>query len=410
MATIEQKASGMLLFAQNGTNRPLHQDRQVLRASDLTLEQATQDQMLARARRYLHGWGVVSGFVPTVAESNVLQVGPGYGVTPLGDELFLPQQVTLEDVITALILCCGPGAEGCEQIDPEMIARHRAEPAIITVTGWLVARPGSRDASPRAGVPQDCAHPASILLPSRRCGGVEFAVMCTLPPTHQPRQPACEELMPFVCGSERTGGPPLPWETPLPAEANFLVIARLTATLNGLTATTDARRALWPVSLMQDWIGSCICPLLSRNDTRPTVSGGATTITGGTHDDTVSPRPAAVPGSVSGAVTSIPGSTVPPDIIHPPPVVVIPPIGPSGPIPPEEMAGIRDRLTGPVLGIVGVGAARSQALAGVGVNTQGDFMTAPVETLATALNLPTARVTAMKQDLNAKNNLGLTFQ
>src|SRR3954454_14094052 len=105
MATIEQKASGPLLFAKNGTNRPLHQDRQVLRASDLTLEQATQDQMLARARRHLHGWGVVSGFVPTVAESNVLQVGPGYGLTPLGDELFLPQQVALNDVITALALC-----------------------------------------------------------------------------------------------------------------------------------------------------------------------------------------------------------------------------------------------------------------------------------------------------------------
>jgi hypothetical protein len=409
MATIEQKASGPLLFAQNGTNRPLHQDRQVLRASDLTLEQATQDQMLARARRYLHGWGVVSGFVPTVAESNVLQVGPGYGVTPLGDELFLPQQVALNDVITALASCCGPGPEGCDQIDPTMIAQRRADAVALTVTGWLVARPASRDASPRAGVPQDCAHPASVLLPSRRCGGVEFALICTLPPTHQPRQPVCEDLMPFVCGFGQMGSPPLPWEAPLPAEANFLVIARLTAALNGLTATVDARRTLWPVSLMQDWIQSCICPLLARNDTHPTVGGSTATITGSTHGDTVS-RPPGVSGSVSGAATTIPASTVPVDIIIPPPVVVIPPIGPPAPAPPVELPGIHAKLAGSVTKITGVGAKRSAALAGVGVTTQGDFITAPVETLATVLNLPAARITAMKRSLSTKNNLGMTFR
>jgi hypothetical protein len=74
------------------------------------------------------------------------------------------------------------------------------------------------------------------------------------------------------------------------------------------------------------------------------------------------------------------------------------------------VAGIRDELTGPVLEITGIGAARSAALAGVGVNTLADFITAPLEKLATTLNLPTARVTAMKQDLTTKHNLGLTFR
>ena len=60
----ERTKSSVLHFARNGANRPLHQDRQVLRAGDLSLEQATQDAMLARARRYLHGWGVVAGFAP----------------------------------------------------------------------------------------------------------------------------------------------------------------------------------------------------------------------------------------------------------------------------------------------------------------------------------------------------------
>src|SRR5262245_46577539 len=114
MATIDQGTkSNILQFAGNGANRPLHQDRQVLRAGDLALEQATQDAMLARARRYLHGWGVVAGFVPVVKQSAHLGIGPGYGVTPLGDELFLPETVPLEDVIKAVLTCCGPGSLGC---------------------------------------------------------------------------------------------------------------------------------------------------------------------------------------------------------------------------------------------------------------------------------------------------------
>ena len=157
----------------NGANRPLHQDRQVLRADDLALEQATQDAMLARARRYLHGWGVVSGFVPEVTGSTNLTVGPGYGVTPLGDELFLPEPVSLPDVVDAAVACCGPGPLGCDVVDPEALAAARAAAADVTVTAWLIARPASREASPRAGVPEGCAHPASTLLavaPLRRGG------------------------------------------------------------------------------------------------------------------------------------------------------------------------------------------------------------------------------------------------
>ena len=119
MATTDRSADRTLRFARNGVNRPLHQERQVLRAGDLTLEQATQDAMLARARRYLHGWGVVAGFLPEVAAPASLTIGPGYGVTPLGDELFLPEPVSLPDAAEAVVLCCGPGPLGCEVKDPE---------------------------------------------------------------------------------------------------------------------------------------------------------------------------------------------------------------------------------------------------------------------------------------------------
>jgi hypothetical protein len=51
MTMTDQRPHGALLFAGNGANRPLHQDRQVLRACDLALEQTTQDAILARVRR-----------------------------------------------------------------------------------------------------------------------------------------------------------------------------------------------------------------------------------------------------------------------------------------------------------------------------------------------------------------------
>src|SRR5712671_5006476 len=121
VSTDQNPKSTVLHFARNGANRPLHQDRQVLRAGDLSLEQATQDAMLARARRYLHGWGVVSGFLPEV-EDKALRIGPGYGVAPFGDELFLPEAVSLRDAAELAVTYCGPGAVGCAIIEENILA------------------------------------------------------------------------------------------------------------------------------------------------------------------------------------------------------------------------------------------------------------------------------------------------
>ena len=148
MARIDQGTkSNILQFAGNGANRPLHQDRQVLRAGDLALEQATQDAMLARARRYLHGWGVVEGFMPTTKQDADLSVGPGYGVTPLGDELFLPEDVTLKDIVSAVLKCCGPGPLGCEVIDVKQrdeASKVSEEQSVTDVLGKVSA--GEADA------------------------------------------------------------------------------------------------------------------------------------------------------------------------------------------------------------------------------------------------------------------------
>jgi hypothetical protein len=255
-----QSAKAPLIFAANGTKRPVHQDRQVLRASDLTLEQAAQDAMLARARRYLHGWGIVGGLVPQVAADGVVTITPGYGVTPTGAELWLPQPAVLAGAAASLSACCGPGPAGCDAVDAAGTAAASVTVPTTTVTGWLVARPASIDAEPRPGVPQDCAHPATALLPSRRCGGVDFVILCELPPIHQPGAPDCEKISPFVCGTPNDPAQPLPWEPPAGVDDDFLVIAQLTAVGGNLSANLSSRRRLWPVALIQEWITACLCP------------------------------------------------------------------------------------------------------------------------------------------------------
>lgn len=255
-----QSAKAALSFASNGTKRPVHQDRQVLRASDLTLEQTAQDAMLARARRYLHGWGIVEGFVPQVADGVTLTIGPGYGVTPTGAELWLPKPVVLADAAAAVLACCDPGSVGCSETNDAAAEALRKAKITTPISGWLIARPANRLAEPRAGVPQGCDHPARTLLPSRRCGGVEFAILCELPPTHQPGEPDCEKISPFVCDTPNGSAQPLPWEPPAGVDDDFLVITQLTAVGGSLIADPSIRRQLWPVALIQEWISACLCP------------------------------------------------------------------------------------------------------------------------------------------------------
>lgn len=406
MAATDMSAYGALVFAGNGANRPLHQDRQILRASDLALEQATQDAMLARARRYLHGWGVVAGLVPEVTDSTHLAIGPGYGVTPLGDELFLPEAASLPNAADVVVLCCGPGPAGCEVIDPEALAAARMAAADLTVTASLIARPASREAVPRPGVPQGCAHPAATLLPSRRCGGVEFAILCSLPPSHQPQKTSCEALMPFVCGGLRgTPALPLPWESALGPEANFLVIADLTVTGGVLTAAVGLRRTLWPVALIQDWIASCLCPMLGR-ETPPRDGTFTPPIR-----DTSGPGRLVDPPLGSGEVRGLRD----PEGAAPIPSDVAPLARSSGrpgdsiALPRDEVLRLRDRLDGNVTDIPGIGDIRARALAGIGVTTEGQFLAAPSGRLAAALHLPEAMMTEMKEELSRRHDLGLTF-
>jgi hypothetical protein len=369
-----------LSFASNGVHRPLHQDRQVLRAGDLALEQVAQDAMLARARSYLHGWGVVAGFQPTVSGST-LSIGPGYGVTPLGDELFLPTTAELPEARERAVACCGPGTiGGCSFVDAEALAAALAAAENIAVHAWLIARPATREAEPRPGVPADCAHPATKPLPSRRCGGVEFAIVCSLPDSHQTPPRECSQLMPFVCTGDSVP-PPLPWEGAVPADANFLVVAELGVSDGVLTAETRWRRRLFPVSLIQDRLASCLCPALQRIEPEPP------------RPEPEPPRPEPEPPR--------------PEPAGPETGELQPFIRAGTPLPREEILRLRDRFRDPVTKIDGIGDSRAAALATIGIVTEGAFLIEPNERLALALKLPATKVAEMKVAMNERLALGL---
>jgi hypothetical protein len=74
--------------------------RQLLTADDMRVEQEYFRQKLRRHNRYLHGFGVVCGCnvvaAPTAANPWMIQVCPGYAVSPQGDEILINQCVSFD--------------------------------------------------------------------------------------------------------------------------------------------------------------------------------------------------------------------------------------------------------------------------------------------------------------------------
>jgi hypothetical protein len=427
-----QTLSTPLSFVGNGSDRPVHHDRQVLRAGDLALEQATQDAMLARARRYLHGWGIVAGFVPQVTEDHELVIGPGYGVTPSGAELWMPQSTSLADAAARVLACCGPDSPGCEELDERGAV---VGPEVGTAAGWLIARPASRPAEPRSGVPEGCEHPATTLLPSRSCGGIEFAILCELPATHQPHTVACSTIDPFICAvPDGPEPPPLPWEVAASVADDLLVVARLVVDDGSLGAGLSGRRNLLPVSLIQDWLTSCVCPRLAALSPIPPIVEPVPPVD--PLPPIFEPFPPIVVEPLPPVLEPLPPIVVepfPPIVVEPlppileplPPIVgPVPPIleplppivGPVppileplppivGPVPPILAPGLVLLLGQPTTTIPGVGAARATALNGIGVASEGAFLVADDTRLASTMGVSVGRVQDMKNGIADRHGL-----
>jgi hypothetical protein len=68
--------------------RPNYVTGQVLTVDDFTTEQSYFLKRLRRHNRYMHGWGVVSGFTVSVKDEKIM-VEPGIAIDCAGNEIFL---------------------------------------------------------------------------------------------------------------------------------------------------------------------------------------------------------------------------------------------------------------------------------------------------------------------------------
>lgn len=239
----------------NGLDRPLYFDRQLLQAEDLSLEQGFGDRRLALLTRHVVGWGVAAGLILRIEprQGNVapaLSVSPGYALTPLGEEVWLPAELRFADVEVVVRELCREFAD-CRDVTggPPRNAAGALLPA-PAVHAWVIARVAEQDGSLRAAFPAGCGHPGNNTLPSRRCGGARVEIVCAIAPPHSDPAPDRDELRKLVCG---------PWGPELPADLapdlDYVVLGRVELRDEGLFATPEDRRRIARL----DHLGRAVC-------------------------------------------------------------------------------------------------------------------------------------------------------
>lgn len=226
--------------------RPLWTDRQLIAAADLTAEQDWQDAQLARLRRYALGWGVVAG-LEVVIEGPGLVVKPGYGITPLGHEVYLAAQLPLPDVLACLLATCAPGLGGnCD--NPQVFVGEADQ---LEFDAWLVLCPDSVQSCPRPAVAAGCAHPGQGWALSRQSGALRVEVVCGLEAGLLPHDRDCADIQALFAG----GDVPLPPEVP-----DMLPLAHVSfGTLGIFSVATATRRRLLPLAEVQAVLACCDC-------------------------------------------------------------------------------------------------------------------------------------------------------
>jgi hypothetical protein len=236
----------------NGLDRPLYFDRQLLIADDLSLEQGFTDRRLELLARNVLGWGVAAGFQlstrpPSPVPARVdLAISPGFALTPLGDEVYLSQEVVIGNVAAAMSAACGAPAD-CTIVEDADGAR-----AVQPGRAWIVARPAPLDGGPRPAMPEGCGHPGNNTRPSRRCGGATVEIACSLLPPHISAPLDLPQLHNAVCGP---WGPPLPG--PVSEAANYVVLGTMEIVPEGVFATPRDRRLIPRL----DTLGRLVCAL-----------------------------------------------------------------------------------------------------------------------------------------------------
>lgn len=219
---IDQLHSTSLAHPKNGVETPLYSDRQIVIAEDLNLDRQSHAQEIANLRRLTVGFGIVAGLIPVITDDKLV-IEPGYGITPFGDELYLPGRVLLDvaDLRSKMQDLCGPTKSDCSSLQKDALDEESKN-----LFAWIIARPTAIESGYRPGVPQGCDHPGNQLLPTRKCLGVSIELVCSISEIHIPRPPSCEDISKYICGKDGQIAM-LPLPTAPAADENYLVIAKV---------------------------------------------------------------------------------------------------------------------------------------------------------------------------------------
>ncbi len=239
-----------------GIKGPLYSDGAVVHASDLTLDRDSHTQALWRMRRLLHGWGIVAGLQLSVVLSErgyIMTVQNGYGVAPDGEELFLPSDVTTNQILERMFDCCGPSDPGCKLDETGRPVPPAPGPERTRLAVWVVLKSEWVPAAPRPGLPLDCEHPGNAMFPTRSCNRVTVELRCGAPDGHVTPPPDCAKMRSVICD-----GSPVPMSL-AEAEGGLLVLGRLVWDGRMLSVDQSVRQRLLPVAVIQQFLTACLC-------------------------------------------------------------------------------------------------------------------------------------------------------
>jgi hypothetical protein len=220
--------------------------RQLLTAEDMVADQEYFRQKLRRHNRFLHGWGVVCGLevvaAPTEADPWRVRIGPGYALSPQGDEIFVGEAVHLD------LEECGPGAS-TDPCEPGLLHGRPGARGVLYVAiryAECVARPV------RSAVSCGCDELSCEY--SRVRDSFEVQCLSELPPA-DPAPDICDHIR------RRTlmECPPCP-------ESPWVVLARVTLpasveddVANQQIDNFTVRRQLYSTFVLQEQIIRCCC-------------------------------------------------------------------------------------------------------------------------------------------------------
>jgi len=215
--------------------RPRYYARQLITPDIMTLGDDYFRIRLRRHNRYLHGWGVVCGALvcvvpakePTVEQPNqpwVVQVQPGFAVTPTGDEveIIASKTVSLRNGLTP------SASSGDDWSDPWCTEVYTDQPSGPV---YVAVRYQEFRVQPVLSQPGGCGcgdHPCEY---SRYQDGFEIGVLASCTDTATP--------------SDDTGNPPCPTDPPSP----WVTLAEVTLDADGTITKIDncaCRRILEP--------------------------------------------------------------------------------------------------------------------------------------------------------------------